>query len=217
MGGADTIPGSGRSPGKGNGNPIQYSCLENHMVLIRVLHTCPGSICLEPRDRTWVGCVCNHVPGHPLLTVACSLVCWPSSEGALSWPDLLSDPSVMGSALQRLAQGRMGLTPGPEEDSLSLVSPSSPAKYFSASGARGREALPGPPGGLWADPSRPLQMRTPILPQVQRPWREDPACDAAEPGGHRAVQPRPDVGTAPASQAPQDRCAPKSQDSFPLL
>ena len=23
------IPGSGRSPGKGNGNPLQYSCLEN--------------------------------------------------------------------------------------------------------------------------------------------------------------------------------------------
>ena len=23
------IPGLGRSPGKGNGNPIQYSCLEN--------------------------------------------------------------------------------------------------------------------------------------------------------------------------------------------
>jgi len=23
------IPGSGRSPGKGNGNPFQYSCLEN--------------------------------------------------------------------------------------------------------------------------------------------------------------------------------------------
>ncbi|XP_055265171.1 polycystin-1 isoform X2 [Moschus berezovskii] len=62
-----------------------------------------------------------------------SLVCWPSSEGALSWPDLLSDPSVMGSALQRLARGRMGLTPGLEEDSLSLVSPFSPAKYFSAS------------------------------------------------------------------------------------
>ena len=26
-----TIPGSGRSPGKGNGNPLQYSCLENPM------------------------------------------------------------------------------------------------------------------------------------------------------------------------------------------
>ena len=25
------IPGSGRSPGKGNGNPLQYSCLENLM------------------------------------------------------------------------------------------------------------------------------------------------------------------------------------------
>ena len=23
------IPGSGRSPGEGNGNPLQYSCLEN--------------------------------------------------------------------------------------------------------------------------------------------------------------------------------------------
>ena len=26
-----SIPGSGRSPGKGNGNPLQYSCLENPM------------------------------------------------------------------------------------------------------------------------------------------------------------------------------------------
>ena len=25
------IPGSGRSPGEGNGNPLQYSCLENCM------------------------------------------------------------------------------------------------------------------------------------------------------------------------------------------
>ena len=24
-----SIPGSGRSPGGGNGNPLQYSCLEN--------------------------------------------------------------------------------------------------------------------------------------------------------------------------------------------
>ena len=27
----DWIPGSGRSPGKGNGNPLQYSSLENPM------------------------------------------------------------------------------------------------------------------------------------------------------------------------------------------
>ena len=27
----DLIPGLGRNPGEGNGNPIQYSCLENSM------------------------------------------------------------------------------------------------------------------------------------------------------------------------------------------
>ena len=28
---AGSIPGSGRSPGEGNGNALQYSCLENPM------------------------------------------------------------------------------------------------------------------------------------------------------------------------------------------
>ena len=28
----NSIPGLGRSPGEGNGNPFQYSCLENPMV-----------------------------------------------------------------------------------------------------------------------------------------------------------------------------------------
>ena len=27
-----SIPGSGRSPGEGHGNPLQYPCLENPMV-----------------------------------------------------------------------------------------------------------------------------------------------------------------------------------------
>ena len=27
----DSAPGSGRAPGIGNGNPLQYSCLENSM------------------------------------------------------------------------------------------------------------------------------------------------------------------------------------------
>ena len=30
-GDAGLIPGSGRSPGEGDGNPLQYSCLENPM------------------------------------------------------------------------------------------------------------------------------------------------------------------------------------------
>ena len=29
VGDPGTIPGSGRTPGEGNGNPLQYSCLEN--------------------------------------------------------------------------------------------------------------------------------------------------------------------------------------------
>ena len=28
---ASSIPGSGRCPGEGNGNPLQYSCLEHSM------------------------------------------------------------------------------------------------------------------------------------------------------------------------------------------
>ena len=31
MGDPDLIPGSGRSSGEGNGNPLQYSCLGNTM------------------------------------------------------------------------------------------------------------------------------------------------------------------------------------------
>ena len=31
MGDQGFIPGLGRSPGEGNGNPLQYSCLENPM------------------------------------------------------------------------------------------------------------------------------------------------------------------------------------------
>ena len=31
VGDLDSIPGLGRSPGEGNGNPLQYPCLENPM------------------------------------------------------------------------------------------------------------------------------------------------------------------------------------------
>ena len=31
VGHPDSIPGSGSAPGEGNGNPLQYSCLENPM------------------------------------------------------------------------------------------------------------------------------------------------------------------------------------------
>jgi len=32
VGDAGSIPGWGRSPGEGSGNPLQYSCLENPMI-----------------------------------------------------------------------------------------------------------------------------------------------------------------------------------------
>ncbi|XP_045397110.1 polycystin-1 isoform X1 [Lemur catta] len=92
-----------------------------------------------------------------------SLVLWPSSEGTLSWPDLLSDPSIVGSNLQRLAQGRAGCVLGPEEDSLSLVSPSSPAKYFSASDEDLiRQVLA--EGASSLAPTQDTQMETDLLP-----------------------------------------------------
>ena len=38
-----SIPGSGRSPGIGNGNPLQYSCLENFMDRGAWQATVPGA------------------------------------------------------------------------------------------------------------------------------------------------------------------------------
>ena len=43
-----SIPGSGRSPGEGNGNPLQYSCLENPMdrgAWWATVHRAAKSIC----------------------------------------------------------------------------------------------------------------------------------------------------------------------------
>ena len=53
-GDTSSIPGWGRSPGEGNGNPLQYSCLEN------------------PTDRgAWRAAAVHGFPksGHDLATV----------------------------------------------------------------------------------------------------------------------------------------------------
>ena len=42
------IPGSGRSPGEGNGSPLQYSCLENPMAG----GTCWATVCGVTKSRT---------------------------------------------------------------------------------------------------------------------------------------------------------------------
>ena len=49
-----SIPGSGRSPGEGNGNPLQYSCLENFM------------------DRgSWLQSMGSQSTGHDWVTNTC--------------------------------------------------------------------------------------------------------------------------------------------------
>ena len=50
VGGGGLIPGSGRSPGVGNGNPLWYSCLENPVD--RGAWWAAKSIGLQRVDRT---------------------------------------------------------------------------------------------------------------------------------------------------------------------
>ena len=51
----DLIPGSGKSPGGGHGNPLQYSCLENPMDRgawsQRVRHDRSDLACIVIRDK----------------------------------------------------------------------------------------------------------------------------------------------------------------------
>ena len=84
-GDAVSIPGSGRSPGEGSGNPLQYSCLENPMDkgawqasvhgVVRVGHdlvTKPPSQCILPHASA---CLLSHFSHVQLFvtprTVAC--------------------------------------------------------------------------------------------------------------------------------------------------
>ena len=49
-----SVPGLGRSPGGGNDNPLQYSCLENPMdrgVWRPLVHGVPGSDTIEQLSR----------------------------------------------------------------------------------------------------------------------------------------------------------------------
>ena len=55
----DLIPGSGRSPGRGHGNPLQYSCLENPMDRGAWQATVPGITKSGTQtEETW----CPHTP-----------------------------------------------------------------------------------------------------------------------------------------------------------
>ncbi|XP_063170897.1 polycystin-1 [Candoia aspera] len=74
-----------------------------------------------------------------LLDDSESLIRWHSNEALLNWPDLLSDPSIMGNTIQKLKRGRtsrhLGLEAplAAEGDSMAPVFPQAQARYFSAS------------------------------------------------------------------------------------
>ena len=53
-----SVPGSGRSPGKGNGNPLQYSCLENPMV--RGLGGYSHGAAKSQIQTEWLNTMVNH-------------------------------------------------------------------------------------------------------------------------------------------------------------
>ena len=71
-----SIPGLGRSSGEGNGNPLQYSCLENpmdggarwatvHKCHIRSSHCRGGFLNLGTTDiLVWVILFCGRCPAH---------------------------------------------------------------------------------------------------------------------------------------------------------
>ena len=58
--GVGSIPGSGRSPGVGNGNPLQYSCLEN----LRE----PSRLQSMRSQRVGNNCTHTHTHTHRILT-----------------------------------------------------------------------------------------------------------------------------------------------------
>ena len=58
--GTGSIPGSGRSPGVGNGNPLQYSCLENSMDREAWQATVHGTAKTQTQLSTYA-CTCMYI------------------------------------------------------------------------------------------------------------------------------------------------------------
>ena len=86
------IPGSGKSPGKGNDNPLQYSCLENHLER----RAQQATVHAIAKSQTWLSNY--HLHFHllgcnlfdlPLTELARDLVSGKQSEANLSKQDAL--------------------------------------------------------------------------------------------------------------------------------
>ena len=64
-GDAGSIPGSGRSPGVGNGNPLQYSCLENQSHGQRSLVAAGYRVRKSRTWLKWLSMQCTEKSGLP--------------------------------------------------------------------------------------------------------------------------------------------------------
>ena len=65
---AGSIPGLGRCPGEGHGNPLQYSCLENPMDSGAWRATVHGVAELDTTEETEHACTAESVqPGFLIL------------------------------------------------------------------------------------------------------------------------------------------------------
>ena len=75
-----SIPGSGRSPGVGNGNPLQYSCLENFMD--RGAWWATGVTKSQTPLNDW-----EHTHSYNSISHGMTLLC--PTKSALSWTSVV--------------------------------------------------------------------------------------------------------------------------------
>ena len=81
-GGPGSIPGLRRSPGEGNGNPLQYSCLENpHSQRSLASYSPRGHQELNTTEQLTLAASRQH-PGHPVTSV---LIVFELFSGQKQW------------------------------------------------------------------------------------------------------------------------------------
>ena len=104
-GDAGLIPGSGRSPGEGNDNPLQYSCLENPMDGGVWQATCHGVEKSQTKLSDFTFTFTLHCPGlHRFRTPICTD--GPQNSEHFPCPSHLSSGWLKGMALRGTDFGR---------------------------------------------------------------------------------------------------------------
>ena len=69
-----SIPGSGRSPGEGNGNPLQYSCLENPLDVFPHNSTVKNPPTMQEMQETWVLSLGSENPPEEGMAIHSSIL-----------------------------------------------------------------------------------------------------------------------------------------------